>query len=62
MTVSIDKREDIILNKKMITGRHDFVTLFSGNGETGFFNYMYNGIVNSSAIEIIAFLLVVGGA
>ena len=46
----------------MITGRHDFVTLFSGDGETGFFNYMYNGIVNSSAIEIIAFLLVLGGA
>ena len=44
----------------MITGRHDFVTLFSGDGETGFFNYMYNGIVNSSAIEIIAFLLVEG--
>ena len=38
------------------------VTLFSGDGETGFFNYMYNGIVNSSAIEIIAFLLVEGGA
>ena len=27
-----------------------------------FFNYMYNGIVNSSAIEIIAFLMIVGGA
>ena len=38
------------------------VALFSGDGETGFFNYMYNGIVSSSAIEIIAFLLVVGGA
>ena len=31
------------------------VALFSGDGGTGFFNYMYNGIVNSSAIEIIAF-------
>ena len=30
--------------------------------EQDFFNYMYNGIVNSSAIEIIAFLMVVGGA
>ena len=30
------------------------VALFSGDGGTGFFNYMYNGIVNSSAIEIIA--------
>ena len=38
------------------------VALFSGDGGTGFFNYMYNGIVNSSAIEIIAFLMVVGGA
>ena len=36
------------------------VALFSGDGGTGFFNYMYNGIVNSSAIEIIAFLMVVG--
>ena len=38
------------------------VALFSGDGGTGFFNYMYNGIVSSSAIEIIAFLMVVGGA
>ena len=38
------------------------VALFSGDGGTGIFNYMYNGIVNSSAIEIIAFLMVVGGA
>ena len=38
------------------------VALFSGDGGTGFFNYMYNGIVNSSAIEIIAFLMIVGGA
>ena len=38
------------------------VSLFSGDGGTGFFNYMYNGIVNSSAMDIIAFLLVVGGA
>ena len=36
------------------------ITLFSGDGKTGFFNYMYNGIVNSSAMDIIAFLLVVG--
>ena len=36
------------------------VALFSGDGGTGFFNYMYNGIVSSSAIEIIAFLMVVG--
>ena len=33
------------------------VALFSGDGGTGFFNYMYNGIVSSSAIEIIAFLM-----
>ena len=38
------------------------VALFSGDGGTGFFNYMYNGIISSSAIEIIAFLMVVGGA
>ena len=38
------------------------VALFSGDGGTGFFNYMYIGIVNSSAIEIIAFLMIVGGA
>ena len=38
------------------------VTLFSGDGESGFFNYMFNGIVSDSAIQIIAFLLVVGGA
>ena len=38
------------------------VSLFSGDGGTGFFNYMYNGIISSSAIEIIAFLMVVGGA
>ena len=38
------------------------VTLFSGDGESGFFNYMVNGIVSDSAIQIIAFLLVVGGA
>lgn len=30
------------------------VSLFSGDGGTGFFNYMYNGIVNSSAMDIIA--------
>ena len=35
------------------------VTLFSGDGESGFFNYMFNGIVSDSAIQIIAFLLVV---
>ena len=33
------------------------ISLFSGDGGTGFFNYMYNGIVNSSAMDIIAFLL-----
>ena len=38
------------------------VSLFSGDGETGFFNYLYNGITSDSAIQIIAFLLVVGGA
>ena len=38
------------------------VALFSGDGESGFFNYMFNGIVSDSAIQIIAFLLVVGGA
>ncbi|MDO4622323.1 MAG: putative basic amino acid antiporter YfcC [Eubacteriales bacterium] len=38
------------------------VPLFSGDGGPGFFNYMYNGIVGGSAIEIIAFLMVVGGA
>ena len=38
------------------------VALFSGDGGTGFFNYMYNGIISSSAIEIIAFLMVVVGA
>lgn len=37
-------------------------SLFAADGSTGFFNYMYNGIVSSSAIEIIAFLMVVGGA
>ena len=38
------------------------IALFSGDGESGFFNYMFNGIVSDSAIQIIAFLLVVGGA
>ena len=38
------------------------VSLFSGDGETGFFNYLYNGITSDSAIQIIAFLLVVGGS
>ena len=28
------------------------VALFSGDGGTGFFNYMYNGIVSSSAIDV----------
>jgi len=37
-------------------------SLFATDGSTGFFNYMYNGITSSSAIEIIAFLLVVGGS
>ena len=37
-------------------------SLFATDGSTGFFNYMYNGITASSAIEIIAFLMVVGGA
>lgn len=37
-------------------------SLFATDGTTGFFNYMYNGIISSSAIEIIAFLLTVGGA
>ena len=37
-------------------------SLFATDGSTGFFNYMYNGIVSSSAIEIIAFLMVVGGS
>ncbi|MBQ9960483.1 MAG: putative basic amino acid antiporter YfcC [Firmicutes bacterium] len=37
-------------------------SLFATDGSTGFFNYMYNGIISSSAIEIIAFLLTVGGA
>ena len=37
-------------------------SLFTAFEGTGFFNYMYNGIVSSSAIEIIAFLLTVGGA
>lgn len=38
------------------------VALFNGEGGNGFFNYMYNGIVSESAIDIIAFLMVVGGA
>ena len=38
------------------------VSLFTAFEGTGFFNYMYNGIISSSAIEIIAFLLTVGGA
>lgn len=37
-------------------------SLFTAFEGTGFFNYMYNGIISSSAIEIIAFLLTVGGA
>ena len=37
-------------------------SLFSAFEGTGFFNYLYNGIISSSSIEIIAFLLTVGGA
>lgn len=37
-------------------------SLFTAFEGTGFFNYLYNGIISSSAIEIIAFLLTVGGA
>jgi len=44
--------------KPLTTG----VALFTAFEGTGFFNYLYNGIVSSSAIEIIAFLLTVGGA
>lgn len=42
------------------------IPLFKSGGETGFFNYMFEGLVSGdkwgSAVGIIAFILVIGGA
>lgn len=48
------------------TGERDGISLFERDGGTGFLNYMFEGLVSGSkwgsAVGVIAFILVVGGA